>query len=188
MKYASIDIETTGLDPNWCQILEIAIVIDDLDSLTPDPNPPTFHKYLQHDRIQGNPMALVMNADILKILADNKHPDIAKPAFDGSHQQLAIEINNFLYQHCDTDKPTAAGKNFQGFDKPFLDKLFNPQLKFHHRCFEPTTSFYRKGDKTLPDLTTCLERANITLPFKLHTAVDDAKAVIALLRHIHGAK
>jgi hypothetical protein len=97
-------------------------------------------------------------------------------------------LAHFLREWCVPQpiaKITCAGKNFQGFDKPFLQLAYPDLFNFHHRCFDATTSFYQKGDKQLPDLKLCLERAKITIPFKLHTAVDDAKAVIALLRTIH---
>ena len=35
MKYASIDIETTGLDPETCAIIEIGIILDDLAERKP---------------------------------------------------------------------------------------------------------------------------------------------------------
>jgi len=178
VKYASLDLETTGLDHTWCQILEIGVVIDDLD-LPQDDNPPTFHAYVGHQRIQGEPYALNLNRDIIGIIAEGKHPDIVTP------EQAGPKLVSFLQQHF-KKKVTAAGKNFQGFDKKFLDATMpDIDFKFHHRTFDPVTNFYRKGDQQLPDLTECLKRANITLPFQLHTAVDDAKAIIALLRTIH---
>lgn len=177
MDFCSIDIETSGLDPRTDQILEIGCVIDNLDE-PQNPNPPTFHAYLKHNRISGEPFALAMNAEIIKIIAEGKHPDLYTP------KDAAEALQAFLTQHCG-HKPTCAGKNFQGFDKPFLEFAFPEVFNFHHRCFDVNTSFYRKGDKQLPDLKLCLERAKIYLPFKLHTAVGAAKAVIAILRTIH---
>ena len=179
MLYASVDLETSGLDPTWCQILEIGIVIDDLDA-PQNPNPPTFHAYIKHRRIQGEPYALNLNKEIIAIIAEGKHPDLVTP------EHVGPALVAFLQQHFPSQKVTAAGKNFQGFDKKFLDHtLPDFDFKLHHRTLDPVTNFYRKGDKQLPDLTECLKRANITLPFNIHTAVDDAKAVIALIRHIH---
>lgn len=179
MKYASLDLETTGLDNTYCQILEVGVVIDDLDQPL-DPNPPTFHAYLRHRKIVGEPYALNMNAHIIKIIAENKHPDLIHP------EELELQLERFLGKHIGTDngKYTFAGKNFQGFDKPFL-QANGIKLPFHHRCFDATTSFYKKGDKQLPDLALCLKRAGKDGIFQLHTAVDDAKAVIQLLRHVH---
>jgi oligoribonuclease (3'-5' exoribonuclease) len=181
MFYASIDIETTGLDHRIDQILEIGCVIDNLDEKQLS-SPPTFHAYIAHSRITGNPFAIAMNAEIIKIIAEGKHPDLMTP------QDACEKLAEFMTRWCGSGLTTCAGKNFQGFDRKFLDKMFednDAEFKVHHRCFDPATSFYRTGDKTLPDLKLCLERANIDLPFKLHTAVDDAKAVIALLRSIH---
>ena len=183
MKYVSLDLETSGLDTSFCQILEIGAVVDDLDK----PHNPElvagdfFHCYVTHPKIVGQPYALMMNADIIKVIAEGKHQNLKTP------DEAADALKKWLQFHFgSSSKVTAAGKNFQGFDKPFLEAQFpKTDFLFHHRCFDATTSFYQKGDKALPDLKTCLERANITLPFKLHTALDDARAVIALLRHIH---
>ena len=43
MKYISIDIETTGLDPENCQILSIGAVIEDTLNQLPFEELPTFH-------------------------------------------------------------------------------------------------------------------------------------------------
>ncbi len=175
MRYASIDIETTGLNPDTCQILEIGIVIDDLEQPI-NPIPPTLHLYIKHDLIVGEPYALNMNARIIKILAENKLPNIV-PEFKAESL-----IQDFLWTHF-PDKPTVAGKNFYGFDFRFINKVWK-HLKFHHRAIDPASHFMRPDDETLPDLTTCLKRAEIQMHegFQLHTAVDDAKAVIRLIR------
>ena len=53
MPYVSIDIETTGLDPETCQILEIGAVFDNWT--LPIRDLPTFHCYVVHKQIVGSP-------------------------------------------------------------------------------------------------------------------------------------
>lgn len=66
--YVSIDIETTGLDPNTCQVLEVGAVIDDWR--TPVDQLPRFRRVLVHDEVHGNPYAMWLNSNLLKQLAN----------------------------------------------------------------------------------------------------------------------
>ncbi len=65
--YVSIDIETTGLNPENCQVLEIGAVID--DGTTPIEDCPTFHCYVDHGLILGEPFAVSMHSTILRRIA-----------------------------------------------------------------------------------------------------------------------
>lgn len=70
MKIVSIDIETTGIDRDWCQILEIGAVILDTSIKDPMNNAPMFKCIIDNgSKIQGEPFAIDMNARIFKILA-----------------------------------------------------------------------------------------------------------------------
>jgi hypothetical protein len=55
-RYLSIDIETTGLDPETCQVIEFSAVID---TIRPDAGPvdelPSFHAYLVRDSYRASP-------------------------------------------------------------------------------------------------------------------------------------
>jgi len=68
LPYLSIDIETTGLDPETCQTLEIGAVFDNWT--LPIRQLPTFHCYVVHQQIIGTPFGLALNADILRRLSD----------------------------------------------------------------------------------------------------------------------
>ena len=71
MLYASIDIETLGLDENYCDIIEFGCVLDDLSD-THDPYTLSrFHCYLtkEGDRYQGEAYAMSMHAQILRRIA-----------------------------------------------------------------------------------------------------------------------
>src|SRR5436190_20349318 len=66
MKYASIDLETTGLNWDKNQIIEIGIVLDDWDNVRPIDQLPTFHCYVTHEEVSGNPFAMALNKEILE--------------------------------------------------------------------------------------------------------------------------
>lgn len=51
MKYISLDIETTGLDKNKNQIVEVGAVLDEIGSTTPIEELPKFRAVLLHDEI-----------------------------------------------------------------------------------------------------------------------------------------
>ena len=76
MKYVSIDLETTGLDPETCDIIEIGAVIDDLEARgeqgearLPIKDLPKFHAYVVKESYQGEPYALSMHPKIFKRIA-----------------------------------------------------------------------------------------------------------------------
>jgi oligoribonuclease len=73
MKYVSIDIETTGIDREKCQILSIGAVIEDTNNIKPISELPSFHAAIKlQDRqgFYGEPVALVMNAELIGHIAN----------------------------------------------------------------------------------------------------------------------
>ena len=81
MKYVSIDLETTGLNPETCQIIEFGAVIDDTANPKPLNELPTFHLYIdhmEHNTIRGEPFALSMHSEIFRRIAER---DIKKYNF-----------------------------------------------------------------------------------------------------------
>jgi hypothetical protein len=181
MPYCSVDIETTGLDPNGCQVLEIGAVYDDWTK--PLKDLPTFHCYVLHDTIVGTAYALALNRDILRQIAnkDSSLHTFLEPV------DIAEKFSNWLVS-CGWNKDkggcTPAGKNFASFDRQFLKKLPNweKQVKLHHRTLDPAMLYWLPDDEALPDSKTCYLRAG--LPGEVaHTALEDAKAVVWLLRH-----
>lgn len=191
-RYISIDIETTGLDPESCQILEIGAVIEDWES--PILELPTFHCYVRHLEYRGEPYALALNSKILGILAKSESkldPDlkIYGPAHIEFRFNEWLKRNNIHYLQ---DRITVAGKNFGSFDLQFLKRLLNfNQLasRFRHRYIDPAMLYWEPNidGSTLPDLKKCLARAGMTDEVT-HTAVEDAQLVIKLVRHYYDRK
>lgn len=164
--YVSIDIETTGLDPSYCQILEFAAVIDDG---RPIGQLPTFHRYVKHDRIQGEAFALNMNAELLMRCMHGVPVD-----------QFAAGFPHFLASHgIDIENVVVAGKNFAAFDLQFLNRV-RIGVQFHHRFLDPAMLYWRYGEMP-PNTKTCLERAGLDSDVK-HEALEDAFDVIRLIR------
>lgn len=177
MPYVSIDIETTGLDPETCQILEIGAVWDDWTK--PIAELPVYHRLVVHDEYRGNAYALALNAGLLKQLAGQREPWFLEPS------QVADDFATWL-KGCGWDGTTSlttAGKNFASFDRQFLKRLprFEQVVKLSHRSIDPAILFWRAADDKLPDSKTCYERAGLDNKVA-HTAVEDALAVVRLVR------
>jgi DNA polymerase III epsilon subunit-like protein len=67
MKYVSIDIETSGLNPEKCEILSIGAVIEDTNNLVPLEDLPRFHvAIIGREGIYGELFALNMNKDLIE--------------------------------------------------------------------------------------------------------------------------
>lgn len=178
MRYLSIDLETTGLDPETCQIIEFGCVIDDY--VTPLDDLPAFHSYVTHDQINGEPYALAMNAEILWKLAEpKKYPECRFLPAD----KLLQEFFYWLQENSMCNKPVAAGKNFASFDRQFLRRLpYFSNLELHHRTIDPAMMFFRSTDEVPPDTKTCMERAGISGEVA-HNAIEDALMVARLIRY-----
>lgn len=178
-RYVSVDIETTGLDEEVCQVIEIGAVIEDW--VSPIESLPTFHCYVVHNPIVGEPYGLSMHQKILRRIAtretgyDYLEPDEVGPTF-----KFWLESHGF-----DTKGPIIpAGKNFASFDRPRLYRLpgFNPGIKFFRRTIDPAMLFWNPlTDPEPPGTETCLLRAGLD-PDVPHEAVEDARNVIRMVR------
>ena len=70
MKFISLDIETTGLDPQTCQILSIGAVIEDTLNPLPFEQLPKFHGVIKRENISGSVFAINLNRDLLEAIKD----------------------------------------------------------------------------------------------------------------------
>ena len=152
----------------------------------------------------GDPFALQMNAGILETIAkrDKRRDGRAATPAPGNGpmflypHQLKEHFTTWCEKHGLVDKVVAggtmsqtvkftpAGKNFAGFDKKFLDHWCHfDHLRIAHRVMDPAMLYLDPTqDSVPPSLPTCLERAGLD-PDVPHTAIEDAKLVISLLRH-----
>jgi len=208
LSYVLIDIETTGLTPETCQILEVGAVFDDWTK--PVEELPTFHRIVTHQHIAGQPYALSMHPHLLRLIARppllDTCPQCKQPlqgaeqagycetcGWTGSRrnsvfcsiQELATEFSDWMFRECgwlvNENKITPAGKNFASFDRSFL-KLCGFDNFFHHRTLDPAPLFWRPEDEKLPDSKTCMERAGLDGSVA-HTGVADAVAIVRMIRY-----
>lgn len=181
MVYVSIDTETTGLDSENCQIMSFAAVIEDtLQPNIPVKSLPSMHVIVKRKTLNGEPYAMNMNADLIKIIAEGKDERLIEES------ELGLAFRKFLMNNnLSPKKIQVAGKNFSGFDKKFLDKvLFLPTdgLTFSHRVLDVGSVFVDfKTDFWIPDLNECMHRAGIEGTVT-HDALEDARDVIRTLR------
>jgi len=190
MKYVSLDIETTGLSPGDDQILEFAAVVDDW--VTPIGDLPKFERLIKHDRIRGNPFALHMNSEILRLIS--KSPIVCDRATKRFSQgcctpdQLLPQFNYWLNElEVEPMNIHAAGHNAAGFDIPFIKWLdgYGEIIKFHHRVLDVGSLYFEPDDHELPFTQKCLSRAGI--PGELqHRALPDALNAVHLIRAKYG--
>lgn len=194
MKYLALDLETTGLDWEHDQILEVGMVVDDFRIKT---HAPPFHCYVAHEHLHGHPVALAMNAEIIgKLASKDKWPTInfVHPShlFDKMYEYLRTY---FPEQDAKIRIPVA-GKNV-AFDKLFLSKIKSSKVHmsgltlnfgkfgFISRALDPGPLYTVPGiDEVPPGLPDCCKRAGISLDGE-HTAVGDCMTVIRLLRHYY---
>lgn len=68
MKYLSIDIETTGLNPENHQILSVGVVVEDTTKKLPFNEIPKFHCAIVLEEITGELFALNLNKDLIQTI------------------------------------------------------------------------------------------------------------------------
>ena len=79
MYYLSIDIETTGLNPQTCDIIEFAAILDDLSNPQPVDSLPYFHAYIKQECFNGEPYALSMHSKTFEKIAYAQKNNIEIP-------------------------------------------------------------------------------------------------------------
>ena len=171
MKYVSLDLETTGLDPKDCQVLEIGMVHEDTENHgAPVEDLPHYRGLFSHPLIVGEPVALRMNRELLEEASRRgAHPGHA-------WEEVRIWL---LGQGYDPDnKANLAGKNVGKFDYQFLPPYI--QEFFNHRCIDPGSVFIDWGSERIPGLQTLLGEKAVA-----HTALEDAQDVVRLLRRAY---
>lgn len=164
MKYISIDVETTGLDWDHCQILEIGAVYDDTDK--PFQEAKLFSEVARMDAIRGEPYALQMNAHIIRA------------SMKRGIYNLTAAFGSWLGE----GKTTPAGKNFSSFDARFLETGGFDMSRLRHRVLDPGSMYAMSTDAQPPDLKTCCLRAGFEPFGPAHRGLPDALTVCRLIR------
>lgn len=165
MKFVSISILTTGLDPIKNDILEISAIVENTKNPKPLDKLPVFRIWIDKEFYRGNPYALAANASVLE--------QIGKLRIKNSKRLVAPDevwgkLVDFLRPDFSTNnkfehKIPIAGKSYATFDRLFLRRLKNfVNIPFCDRVIEPTNLFIDWGKDSLPPtLNQCLNRVGI---------------------------
>lgn len=198
MRYVSIDLETTGLDPDKCQIIELAAVIDDL--VTPFEELPKFRYLVKEPTYKGEPYAFSMHAALFREIATSgmtpthipfPHDEYGAVKVVGPESTVISRLAGWLAENNVTPGLfLAAGKNFAGFDARFMRRLPQADLfTWEHRVLDPGPLYMVPTDTIVPSTSTCMDRAEAqgmethNIPGDPHTALYDTLMVCALIRN-----
>ena len=199
MKFISIDIETTGLDPETCQVIQIGAIIENTDTVAPIENLPRFQCIVEHQHLTGSPFALYMNREIVNRLGELERADReARSEIRKKHNIIPANLVSKSFsmwltangipklESSDQVSITVAGKNFGVFDKVFLEKIpgWTSAIRFKQRMLDPgILCMDWATDAGPPNLQTCMQRANVEGSVT-HDALQDAVDVVRVLRGI----
>jgi hypothetical protein len=105
MKYISIDVETTGLDPEFNQILSIGAVIEDTLNPLPFEELPKFHAVIRRESVYGSIFALNLNKDLIQAMKDYSEartPELKKEIEEsfGAKFYQEDEVVEALFHFC----------------------------------------------------------------------------------------
>ncbi len=187
MKYVALDIETTGLDPQKDQILQIAMVLE--DTTAPQVHVedlPTFERVIRHPRLSGDPAALAMNAGLISAMAEYNFEERRilhlgrKIDVSMNLSSVIYDLNIWFYDHFFDKKPIIAGKNVGSFDLQFMGEDFRKRV--HYRSIEVGSVMLgaepsRWLEDKPPSLNDLLHDKDVA-----HDALEDARDVIRVLR------
>lgn len=182
----SIDIETSGLDPDRHSITQFAAVIDDLKNPYPIEHLPKFNFYVSDpDRVwQKETINFGKSKTIAKEIHKNGNNVIPKENLIEVFYEFLLENGFTRYEGC--VYITAAGKNFSGFDHQFIERLpgYGQKVKIIRRCIDPAVLYLNPEiDDKVPDMNTCLVRAGIE-KIVSHDALEDCIDVVKLVRYM----
>ncbi len=182
MKLLSIDIETTGLDPKTCSILEFGAVVFDpqpniLSGTESERRWQTFECLIKHSRIQGEPYALGMNSSIIREISGQA----------ATHRNI-LDATTFTRDLCEFldaniepgNKYTVVGKNYDAFDRQFLERVpgWNERVKrrIERRTLDVGSLCFCPDDGAVASLDDCLTKLGVQ-GVVTHRALDDALGV-----------
>jgi oligoribonuclease len=186
MRYISLDLETTGGQPQRHQILELAAVVENTKQPLPLTELPAFRRVVRHPEYVGSAGALALNARLLRELARKDfNPELCTPA------ELLPQLREFLLAQGfkadakDCVNVTMAGKNIASFDLGFLRELsgYGTLVRAEPAMLDPAAFYLNwRKDTRLPTMSTCKARAGFSDTEVAHEALADALDVVQLLR------
>lgn len=133
MKYISIDIETTGLDANFNQILSIGAVIEDTLNPLPFEELPKFHAVIKRESVYGSIFALNLNKDLIQAMKDysEARTEELKQEVEesfGAKFYEEDEVVEALYQFCYRNGLVPVDPNFLNRQIKVIDGIGYPIL------------------------------------------------------------
>ena len=186
MRYLSLDLETSGPDPQRHQVLELAAVVEDSRRPLPLAELPACRRVVRHPEYVGPAGALALNARLLRELARQEPNDeLCTPA------ELLPQLRGFLLaQGFKTNKKdcvrvTMAGKNIASYDLGFLRELpgWGTLVDAEPAMLDPAAFYLNwRKDSRLPTMHICKARARFPDTEVAHEALADALDVVRLLR------
>ncbi len=212
MKYVSLDIETTGLDKNKNQIVEVGAVLDKIGSTTPIEELPKFRAVLLHDEMVMGTYCANLHKELWDKICWAQEVYMSLLKSDG-YAKEPLSIPSIAVYYCkpnmfetlfhnwigenylspfsaeqmrnnlETIKINIAGKNPGTFDIPFLEALPG---------WQGLVKFHRR---ILDPASHCIQPDDEHIPdlqeclnrcglegTVSHTAVDDAIDIIRVIR------
>jgi oligoribonuclease len=195
VKFLSIDIETTGLNPLQHSMTEFAAVFTDLRSETISK---AFYRHINPENFVWSQYCLGLHGQWLSSMLEARKQNKWEVNGVGIVRDTAELINEFcqwLWTECNWPVPVngkwksivPAGKNFNSFDRRFLEAANFPPM-FKHRALDPAMLYTFVQDEEPPSLELCKKRAMdrgcvFKNPGVAHNALEDADDVALLLQH-----
>ena len=191
MRYVSLDLETTGLEPGINRVIEMAMVLEDTSKRTPVKDLPFFRCYVKHKAAYWDAYCLKLHRHAPAMAAQNIEalPGLTEEGDFGSLDGVPIyswdlattRAIDWLASHGFTrekgKQATPAGKNFGAFDRLFLDEEL--RSVFNRRALDPGSLLVDWSKTELQSLAELLGRE------PAHNALDDARDVITVLRRAY---
>ena len=186
MKLFSIDIETTGLDENLHQTLEIWVAFWDTNTEFKRELIDVLCIRLTHDKIDWDKNALFMNAALISEIERYK-----RNPFETDNNTVYVMpynaipvLKHWIEDITQWEAANIVWKNFGSFDLKFLNKLwFSDALKYRRRIVDVWSVYLEKTDDVVPDLSECKRRAWMDDTIVKHEAVEDALDVLELVNN-----
>lgn len=189
MQYFSLDIETTGLDPVNCDVLQVAIVRDEINGTEQPPvnDLPYFEAIIHHNTLLGEPYALAMNAELIRAISHGTPSSKYTISYHGRDVPMVQDpeamADRALQWLSKFPRPwIVAGKNVAGFDLKFLPEVL--AKAFFYRTIDAGSvalgarpDYWHQGS---PPGLASLEKEN---PHP-HDALEDARSVVRVLREL----